>query len=282
MNMRRINRRLLFGCFTAIGIGFWLAATTPAFAQGGGGGGPGGGGGGAGGGGAGGGGAGGGGAGGGSSGGGAGGGSSGGGAGGSSSNGTGVQSLFGGSGGGGGGNSSNQGTSNSNFLSPFFSNPLNMGRPNQTPNSQSGGSTASSIYTSVTAATSGFGQSSFGTLQAPQSNTRGTATTSTSNIKLSTATPLVPRMAYTTSVKFAVKAVNPVALQEQLQGIIARSASLKNSGAIDVLVDGQTVVLRGKVMDEDQRRLAEGLMRLTPGVRQIRNELELPPMITGQ
>jgi osmotically-inducible protein OsmY len=40
-----------------------------------------------------------------------------------------------------------------------------------------------------------------------------------------------------------------------------------------VEVDGQTVILKGKVPSEDERRLAEGLIRLTPGVRAVRNEL---------
>ena len=44
---------------------------------------------------------------------------------------------------------------------------------------------------------------------------------------------------------------------------------------IQVMLDGSTIVLRGKVGDDDERRLAENVLRLTPGVRDIRNELAL-------
>jgi osmotically-inducible protein OsmY len=41
-------------------------------------------------------------------------------------------------------------------------------------------------------------------------------------------------------------------------------------------MDGSTVVLRGSVRDDHERRLAEALVRLTPGVRAVRNELTAP------
>jgi len=65
----------------------------------------------------------------------------------------------------------------------------------------------------------------------------------------------------------------------QLQGIIDQSSALRNPRMIQIAMDGRTVILRGKVADEDERRLAENLIRLTPGVRQVQNELEMQAIV---
>jgi osmotically-inducible protein OsmY len=39
-------------------------------------------------------------------------------------------------------------------------------------------------------------------------------------------------------------------------------------------VEDKVVTIRGKVASDDERRLAEGLLRLAPGVRAVKNELE--------
>ena len=61
-----------------------------------------------------------------------------------------------------------------------------------------------------------------------------------------------------------------------LQDVIARAGRLPSRGNIRVLTDGSTVVLRGNVGSDHERRLAEALVRLTPGVRNVRNELVTP------
>jgi osmotically-inducible protein OsmY len=40
-------------------------------------------------------------------------------------------------------------------------------------------------------------------------------------------------------------------------------------------MDGNTTVLRGIVEDDTERRTVEGIARLTPGVRDLRNELQV-------
>jgi osmotically-inducible protein OsmY len=42
------------------------------------------------------------------------------------------------------------------------------------------------------------------------------------------------------------------------------------------------VVLRGTVTSDDDRRLAEGIVRLEPGVRVVRNELQLAGGVARQ
>jgi len=44
-----------------------------------------------------------------------------------------------------------------------------------------------------------------------------------------------------------------------------------------VEAQGEVIVLRGRVADEDERRLVEGMVRLEPGVHEVRNELEIGP-----
>jgi hypothetical protein len=95
-----------------------------------------------------------------------------------------------------------------------------------------------------------------------------------------------PPAHYTTAIAFKYKTTTPVQLRTDLQQILARSTDLANNRTLEVSMDGQTVVLRGKVTDPDLRRLAENMLRLTPGVKMVRNELQVeetaPPPKVGQ
>jgi osmotically-inducible protein OsmY len=64
-------------------------------------------------------------------------------------------------------------------------------------------------------------------------------------------------------------------IRTDLQDVLARSSRLKSRGSIQVASDGGVVVLRGTVPDDHERRHAESLVRLTPGVREVRNELKI-------
>lgn len=68
----------------------------------------------------------------------------------------------------------------------------------------------------------------------------------------------------------------PTQITSDLRGTIDRSSYLTNPRAIDVNHDGQVVTLRGTVKDEEEARTAEGIVRLTPGVRAVKNELTWP------
>jgi osmotically-inducible protein OsmY len=71
--------------------------------------------------------------------------------------------------------------------------------------------------------------------------------------------------------------VPPVQLQTDLRSALAQSSGLVGQN-VNVLVDGQdTVLLQGTVATERDRQLAEGLIRLTPGVRFVRNEIAVQP-----
>jgi hypothetical protein len=65
----------------------------------------------------------------------------------------------------------------------------------------------------------------------------------------------------------------PTGLQAEVQNILNRSSRLDSVNTIQVAADRGTLVLRGIVKDDHERRLAEAIARLTPGVHELRNEL---------
>jgi hypothetical protein len=62
-------------------------------------------------------------------------------------------------------------------------------------------------------------------------------------------------------------------LRAELSRMVARSRALPSRDRIQVVLEGEVIVLRGEVGRERERRLAEDLVRLTPGVRHVRNEI---------
>ncbi len=76
--------------------------------------------------------------------------------------------------------------------------------------------------------------------------------------------------------RFPTPPVTAIKLQTDLRGIID-AGGLSNSKSVQVLADGNNnVTLRGTVKDDEEARLVEGLVRLTPGVGGITNELTFP------
>lgn len=63
--------------------------------------------------------------------------------------------------------------------------------------------------------------------------------------------------------------------QAEIQEVLSRSPRFQGDNAITVSNDGPAVVLRGKVANAREKRIAESMARLTPGVRQVVNELEV-------
>ena len=62
-------------------------------------------------------------------------------------------------------------------------------------------------------------------------------------------------------------------LEADLRSILDRSTSFTNRDNISISVDGRIVTLHGVVPNASERRLAESLLRMTPGVGMIKNEL---------
>ena len=60
-----------------------------------------------------------------------------------------------------------------------------------------------------------------------------------------------------------------------VQGTFARSARFQGDSAITVLNQGSAIVLRGVVATDKERRVAESMVRMSPGVREVQNEIEV-------
>src|SRR5437660_852477 len=76
-----------------------------------------------------------------------------------------------------------------------------------------------------------------------------------------------PQVSYAATVQFAgARPVLTPVVRADLQAILSRSSALSRPGSLRVEAVGDVIVLRGKVADEDERRLVEGMVRLEPGV----------------
>jgi len=103
---------------------------------------------------------------------------------------------------------------------------------------------------------------------------RNTSFNSNSNFTGGEVIPLQRAISYTATLRFISPAIVPAQMQADLQTVIGRSSMIANPGAITISMEGPIVILRGNVKDEDEARTAEGMIRLSPGVKQVRNELK--------
>jgi osmotically-inducible protein OsmY len=73
-----------------------------------------------------------------------------------------------------------------------------------------------------------------------------------------------------------------LALQSRVQGLITNSSSLQSRSGINVGMVGDTIHLNGNVTDDHERRLAESIVRMTPGVRNVQNNLTVTRLASNQ
>jgi len=66
-------------------------------------------------------------------------------------------------------------------------------------------------------------------------------------------------------------------LTSDLNSVIARSSRLPSASGINVSMDQGVVVLKGAVASDRERRVLEAMVRMSPGVREIRNEVRVGP-----
>jgi hypothetical protein len=62
-------------------------------------------------------------------------------------------------------------------------------------------------------------------------------------------------------------------IREDLQRSLAESTMLRSGSQIRVIAEGESVVLRGQVANDREKRVAEAMVRMTPGIRAVVNEL---------
>jgi osmotically-inducible protein OsmY len=160
--------------------------------------------------------------------------------------GTGGAGGFGGAGGGGGGTGTTTG----------FSSALNSTGQIQTLKANS---LAQPLYAATTTTTTGAASSATAT-------TTGFTTAGTRR-----APPYITTVGFRRGPRIA-----PAEMQADIRQALDRSPRLSNGRAIQLAINGTTVVLQGAVASARERRVAELLARMTPGVRDVRNELRIP------
>lgn len=162
------------------------------------------------------------------------------------------------------------GSSTDPVLGKFYGNPYYQGRDHTLTNVAPGGFGAA-LYPAGATGRTGAGASTTANRTGTSANGR-TSSTNMSGILI----PLPVQINYAAEVRFASPPVAAPKLQGDLQTVVG-TGGLANSKAVQVVVDGNNnVILRGTVMDDEEARLVEGLVRLTPGVRNISNELTFP------
>jgi hypothetical protein len=81
---------------------------------------------------------------------------------------------------------------------------------------------------------------------------------------------------YVVSVEFAHPTITSGKLLEEVRTLLGRTQSLSQDTKIQAVLDGGILVLRGIAADDHDRRLAESIVRLTPGVHDVVNQIRLP------
>jgi hypothetical protein len=74
----------------------------------------------------------------------------------------------------------------------------------------------------------------------------------------------------------------PDRLQRDVRELVANSPALASTRNIQISIEGPFVVLRGTAATQHDRRLAENIIRLTPGVNAVRNEISVAPPQTAR
>lgn len=156
----------------------------------------------------------------------------------------------------------------SNIFSATFANPYYQGTPTNSRSNAAPGGFGQTLYTtSAGNAAGGRGATAGGA--------RG-GTASTAN-QFGTIISLPVQVTYPAIARFpAAPAIAAPKLQTDVAGMIGRSSMIANPAGIQVTADGSIVTLRGAAKDADEARMIAGMVRMTPGVRGVVNELSFP------
>lgn len=173
--------------------------------------------------------------------------------------------------------------SSANPFGPSYNSPLGIGLPanfNTTPvtgnfgnrTAGKGGSFGQPLYGKTTA---NAGAAGFGTAGTAGLGTTGTAAGGAGTGFTTVGVRRAPQYTTGLSEDLPTIAHPPARLRQDVQAVVARSAAVRSRDTVAVEVAGGTVVLRGQVASPRERRLVEAMIRLTPGVRDVQNELQV-------
>jgi hypothetical protein len=159
--------------------------------------------------------------------------------------------------------------SNANYLGSSFVNYFTLGQPQNYQNKFG----AQNITPNITGT---FGKYIY--VANPSTSTGGAASAQTMGVGFSTF-PQPRAASYTTSFAESFPVIRPEIgqVQAEARDTIARSSMLKNKDSIQVAMNGPVVLLTGSVGSETERITAEGMVRMTPGVAEVQNNLVVDP-----
>jgi hypothetical protein len=166
---------------------------------------------------------------------------------------------------------SNNTLSSSNFLSGYYANPYYQGTISAQTNATPGGfgSPLYNVSNSV-----GLGSTRGTTGAAALGGRAGGGLNTTNNNISGIVVPIPVQISYAAQMYFPTPRPAATQMQTELKSVIAASSQIANAKGVEVLLDtDNNVTLRGTVKDDDEARLIEGMVRLTPGVGVIKNEL---------
>ena len=76
-------------------------------------------------------------------------------------------------------------------------------------------------------------------------------------------------------VGFSSRATLPDPFSQRVTAIVQRTPQVRTLSPVRVDMNGEVATLRGRVATQQDRELAENLIRLEPGVSDVRNELSV-------
>ena len=159
----------------------------------------------------------------------------------------------------------------SNFLAGYYADPRYQGLITAQTNAQPGGF-GMPLYGATTGRGAVTGTTGIG---AGRAGIGGVGVGGLNNANQSgILIPLPTQIAYTARMQFPTPPVPAGKIVSEVRSVIDNTSAIANPKAVQVITDANNnVTLRGTVKDDDEARLIEGLVRITPGVGAIKNEL---------
>ncbi len=168
----------------------------------------------------------------------------------------------------------------SNPFAGFYANPLYAGRAGQGGPSVAPGGFGTPLYTLTSTGTAAGGRGATGRTGAAglgatgMGGRGGLGGTNQSGIVV----PIPVQINYAAQIRFRTPPTAPANIQGDIRNTLDNSSLIADGRSVQVITDAQNnVTLRGVVRDEEEARIIEGVVRLTPGVRVIQNELTVAP-----
>lgn len=157
----------------------------------------------------------------------------------------------------------------SNFLAGFYANPYYQGLISSQTNAAPGGF-GNALHGTGTGSVTTGGRGATGTTIGGRTGIGGQNANTQSGIVVQ----LPVQIAYTAQMQFPTPPVAPTRLQTDLRLAIDGTSMIANPKAVQIITDANNnITLRGTVKNDEELRLVEGMVRLTPGVGDIKNEL---------